>query len=208
MKLSKRLSRSSSALARWKTFNARNKLNSPPIRVTPLDRRIAGRAKFHSNDQGYSDVGIAGNPGELARFRHLKELGLARRHTADSWLVRSDFIAQLQQMKDVQDRARTLFRSGVAISDPHAPMEFSTSSKKLIGRVLLNSEDERTGALQTIFETTEGKIEVIRHDGTLRAAWRRGDLEPGNVVTIDSSEKRSQQALCGVRRRGQRNSCQ
>jgi hypothetical protein len=65
-------------------------------------------------------------------------------------------------------------------------MEFSTSSKKLIGRLLLNSEDERTGALQTIFETTEGKIEVIRHDGTLRAAWRRGDLEPGNVVTIDS----------------------
>jgi hypothetical protein len=89
-------------------------------------------------------------------------------------------------MKGVQDRARTLFRSGVAISDPHASMEFSTSSKKLIGRVLLNSEDERTGALQTIFETTEGKIEVIRHDGTLRAAWRRGDLEPGNVVTIDS----------------------
>src|ERR1700733_386026 len=27
-------------------------------RVTPLDRRIAGRAKFHSNDQGYSDAGI------------------------------------------------------------------------------------------------------------------------------------------------------
>jgi hypothetical protein len=155
-------------------------------RVTPLDRRIAGRAKFHSNDQGYSDAGMAANPGELARFRHLKELGLAKRHTADSWLVRSDFIGQLQQMKDVQDRARTLFRSGIAISNPHATMEFSTSSKKLIGRVLLNSEDERTGALQTIFETTDGKIEVIRHDGTLRAAWRRGDLEPGNVVTIDS----------------------
>jgi hypothetical protein len=155
-------------------------------RVTPLDRRIAGRAKFHSNDQGYSDAGIAANPVELARLRHLKDLGLAKRHTAGSWLVRSDFISQLQQMKDVQDRARTLFRSGVAISDPHAPMEFSTSSKKLIGRVLLNSEDERTGALQTIFETTEGTIEVIRHDGTLRAAWRRGDLEPGNVVTIDS----------------------
>jgi hypothetical protein len=155
-------------------------------RVTPLDRRIAGRAKLHSNDQGYSDAGIASDPGEVARFRHLKELGLAKRHTADSWLVRSDFIAQLQQMKDVQDRGRTLFRSGVAISDPHASMEFSTRSKKLIGRVLLNSEDERTGALQTIFETTERKIEVIRHDGTLRAAWRRGDLEPGNVVTIDS----------------------
>src|SRR3984885_1427109 len=155
-------------------------------RITPLDRRIAGRAKFHSNDQGYDDAGIAANPGELARLRHLKELGLAKQHTADSWLVRSDFIGQLQQMKDVQDRARTLFRSGVAISDPHALMEFSTSSKKLIGRVLLNSEDERTGALQTIFETTEGKIEVIRHDGTLPAAWRRGDLEPGNLVTIAS----------------------
>ena len=155
-------------------------------RVTPLDRRIAGRAKFHSNDQGYSDAGIASDPGEVARFRHLRKLGLAKRHPADRWLVRSNFIGHLQQMKDVQDRARTLFRSGVAISDPHAPMEFSTSSKKLIGRVLLNSEDERTGALQTIFETTEGKIEVVRHDGTLRAAWRRGELEPGNLVTIDS----------------------
>ena len=154
-------------------------------RVTPLDRRIAKRSKSLPDDRGYSDTGIAANPGELARLRHLKELGLAKRHTADRWLVRSDFIGQLQQMKDVQDRARTLFRSGVAISDPHAPMEFSTSSKKLIGRVLLNSEDERTGALQTLFETTEGKIEVIRHDGTLRAAWRRGDLEPGNLVTID-----------------------
>jgi hypothetical protein len=27
---------------------------------------------------------------------------------------------------------------------------------------------------------------MIRHDATLRAAWARGDLEPGNVVTIDS----------------------
>jgi len=155
-------------------------------RVTPLDRRIAKRSKSLPDDRGYSYTGIVANPGELARLRHLKELGLAKRHTADSWLVRSDFIGHLQQMKDVQDRARTLFRSGVAISDPHAPMEFSTSSRKLIGRVLLNSEDERTGALQTIFETTDGKIEVIRHDGTLRAAWRRGDLAPGNVVTIDS----------------------
>lgn len=164
-------------------------------RVTPLDRQIAENSEFHSRDQGYSNAGIASNPSQLARLRHLEELGLAKRHPADSllvrsdfdrWLIRSDFMAQLQQMKDVQDRARTLFRSGVAISDHHAPMEFSISSKKLIGRVLLNSEDESTGSLQTIFETTEGKIEVIRHDGTLRAAWRRGDLEPGNVVTIDS----------------------
>jgi hypothetical protein len=65
-------------------------------------------------------------------------------------------------------------------------MEYSSISKKLIGRVLLNSEDERTGALQTIFETTEGNIQIIRHDATLRTAWARGDLEPGNVVTIDS----------------------
>jgi hypothetical protein len=155
-------------------------------RVTLLDRRIAKRSKSLRDNQGYNDIGIAANPGELSRLRHLQELGLAKRHTEDLWLVRSNFIGHLQQMKDVQDRARTLFRSGVAISDPHAPMEFSTSSKKLIGRVLLNSEDERTGALQTIFETTEGKIEVVRHDGTLRAAWRRGDLEPGNLVTIDS----------------------
>jgi hypothetical protein len=155
-------------------------------RVTPLDRRLAGRAIPYGADSVYKDAGAATSAAEVARLRHLKELGLSKPYAGDRWLVRSDFVTQLQQMKDIQDRARTLFRCGVAISDPHAPMEYSTFSKKLIGRVLLNSEDERTGALQTIFETTEGKIEMIRHDATLRAAWTRGDLEPGNVVTIDS----------------------
>jgi hypothetical protein len=154
-------------------------------RVTPLDRRLAGRAIPHDADPVYKDSGPSTSKAEVTRLRHLKELGLSKPYAEDRWLVRSDFVAQLQQMKDIQDRARTLFRSGVAISDPHAPMEYSTFSKKLIGRVLLNSEDERTGSLQTIFETTQGKIEIIRHDATLRAAWARGDLEPGNVVTID-----------------------
>jgi len=155
-------------------------------RVTPLDRRLAGRAIPYGTDPAYKDAGAATSAAEVTRLRHLKELGLSKPYAGDRWLVRSDFDTQLQQMKDIQDRARTLFRSGVAISDPHAPMEYSAYSKKLIGRVLLNSEDERTGALQTIFETTEGKIEIIRHDATLRAAWARGDLAPGNVVTIDS----------------------
>jgi hypothetical protein len=155
-------------------------------RVTPLDRRLAGLAIPYEADPIYKDAGAAASTAEVARLRHLKELGLSKPYAGGRWLIRSDFVTQLQQMKDIQDRARTLFRSGVAISDPHAPMEYSSFSKKLIGRVLLNSEDERTGALQTIFETTEGKIEMIRHDATLRAAWTRGDLEPGNVVTIDS----------------------
>lgn len=155
-------------------------------RVTSLDRRLAGRAIPYGTDPAYKDAGGAASAAEVARLWHLKQLGLSKPCAGDRWLVRSDFVTQLQQMKDIQDRARTLFRSGVAISDPHAQMEYSSISKKLIGRVLLNSEEERTGALQTIFETTEGKIEIIRHDATLRAAWARGDLEPGNVVTIDS----------------------
>jgi hypothetical protein len=155
-------------------------------RVTPLDRKLAGRYDLYAKDSAYRDAGTAATAAELARLRHLKDLGLSRQDTAGHWLVRSDFLSQLREMKAIQDRARTLFRSGVAISDPHAPMEYSATSKKLVGRVLLNSEDERTGALQTIFETTEGKIEILRHDGTLRAAWSRGDLAPGNIVSIDS----------------------
>jgi hypothetical protein len=155
-------------------------------RVTLLDRSLARRAIPFAADPAYKEAGAAASAAEVNRLRHLKELGLSKPYDGDRWLVRSDFVTQLQQMKDIQDRARTLFRCGVAISDPHAPMEYSTLSKKLVGRVLLNSEDERTGALQTIFETTQGKIEIIRHDATLRAAWARGDLEPGNVVTIDS----------------------
>ena len=111
-------------------------------------------------------------------------------------------------MKDIQDRARTLFRCGVAISDPHAPMEYSLASKKLIGRVLLNSEDERTGALQTIFETTEGKIEIIRHDAPLRSAWARGDLQPGNIVVIDSLRSNPEQLYASIGRQGQGHSCE
>jgi hypothetical protein len=155
-------------------------------RVTPLDRSLAKRAIPWAADPTYKEAGAAASAAEVNRLRHLKQLGLSKPCDGDRWLVRSDFVTQLQQMKDIQDRARTLFRSGVAISDPHAPMEYSTFSKKLIGRVLLNSEDERTGALQTTFETAQGKIEIIRHDATLRAAWARGDLEPGNVVTIDA----------------------
>jgi hypothetical protein len=77
-------------------------------------------------------------------------------------------------------------------------MQFSWTAKRLIGRVLLNSEDERTGALQTIFETTEGKIEIIRHDATLRVAWARGDLESGNIVVIDSLRSNPEQLYASV----------
>jgi hypothetical protein len=65
-------------------------------------------------------------------------------------------------------------------------MEFGTQSRKLIGRVLLNSEDERTGQLQTAFETLDGRVAILRHDATLRSAWTRGDLKAGNIVFIDS----------------------
>ena len=164
------------------------------------------RVAPYAKDPVYMDFGTAPTTAELARLLHLKQLGLSKQDIGDRWLIRSDFLGQLREMKAVQDRAHTLFRSGVAISDPHAPMEYSVVSKRLIGRVLLNSEDERTGALQTIFETTEGNIEIIRHDGTLRAAWSRGDLAPGNVVTIDSLRSGPGQALCRLSRQRYRRS--
>ena len=155
-------------------------------RVTPLDRKIIERCELNREDMTYLRVGKTVTASELSRLQYLMAVGLAKVDSREGWLIRADTIPQLRQMKDLHDRARILFRSGVAISDPHAPMEYSSSAKRLVGRVLLNSEDERTGALQTVFETTEGKIEIVRHDSTLRAAWARGDLEPGNVVTIDA----------------------
>ncbi|AXC16421.1 Type IV secretory pathway, VirD2 components (relaxase) (plasmid) [Acidisarcina polymorpha] len=154
-------------------------------RVTSLDRSLARRVRDHSSDGAFQRLLRTNNVEEQRRLNYLKTIGLARQETSELWLLRTDFVAQLTQMKDLQDRARTLFRSGVAISDPHAPMEFLSGSRKFIGRVLLNSEDERTGAMQTIFETIDGRIQIIRHDSTLRAAWERGDLRPGNLVSID-----------------------
>lgn len=162
-------------------------------RVTPLDRRLADRLVPAAEGKEFRNFASTGNLPESSRLRHLGHLGLAKPLPGGEWQVRSDFLSQLRNMKDIQDRARTLFRCGVAISDPHAPMEYSLASKKLIGRVLLNSEDERTGALQTIFETTEGKIEIIRHDASLRSAWTRGDLQPGNIVVIDSLRSNPEQ---------------
>ena len=162
-------------------------------RVTPLDSRLADRLVPAPEGEEFRNLDSAGNLPESSRLRHLVRLGLAKPLPGRKWLVRSDFLSQLRNMKDIQDRARTLFRCGVAISDPHAPMEYSLASKKLIGRVLLNSEDERTGALQTIFETTEGKIEIIRHDAPLRSAWARGDLQPGSIVVIDGLRSNPEQ---------------
>ena len=162
-------------------------------RVTSLDRKLAGRLLPTTGENTYRNLGDVANAFERTRLRYLALLGLAKPLDNGLWQVRSDLLSQLQQMKDIQDRARTLFRCGVAISDPHAPMEYSLASKKLIGRVLLNSEDERTGALQTIFETTEGKIEIIRHDAPLRSAWARGDLQPGSIVVIDGLRSNPEQ---------------
>jgi hypothetical protein len=162
-------------------------------RATPLDRRLSARLIPSPGDNNYKKLDGAANSYEAARLRHLAHLGMARSLPHGVWQVRPDFLSQLRNMKDIQDRARTLFRCGVAISDPHAPMEYSLASKMLIGRVLLNSEEERTGAFQTIFETTEGKIEIIRHDATLRSAWARGDLQPGNIVVIDSLRSNPEQ---------------
>jgi hypothetical protein len=162
-------------------------------RVTLLDRRLIAHLVPVSDGAEFKDLRKVANLNEGSRLRHLSQLGLARLLPGGQWQVRSDFLSQLRNMKDIQDRARTLFRCGVAISDPHAPMVYSSASKKLIGRVLLNSEDEKTGALQTIFETTEGKIEIIRHDATLRSAWARGDLQPGNIVVIDSLRSNPEQ---------------
>lgn len=164
-------------------------------RVTPLDRMINKSAdKLNEEGETRRVVGsrefiqVGRNPSVLqhARLTHLEKLGLAVNDAAHGWLIVPNLLPQLQKVKDLQDRARTLFASGVAISDSHAPMEFTTNSRKLIGRVLLNSENDLTGALQTAFETLDGKIVFVEHDTPLRAAWKRGDLAPGNIVTIDS----------------------
>lgn len=151
------------------------------FRVTGADRSMARQV---ARGAEFSPV-TPKDDFEMRRLVVLVGFGLAHKERG-SWLVRSDFTAQLRQMKDLQDRARILFRSGAAISDPHAPMEFGTQSRRLIGRVLLNSEDERSGQLQTAFETVDGRVVILRHDATLRSAWGRGDLKAGNIVSIDS----------------------
>jgi hypothetical protein len=157
------------------------------FRVTSIDRAIA--RSLPRDPCGRSVIVKRASELQQRRFQTLEKMGLAMRQANDDWMLRADFQKKLQQMKDLQDRARTLFQSGVAISDSHAPMEYLERSRKLIGRVLLTSEEERSGALQTAFETIDGKIVVVKHDSTLRGAWARGDLRAGNVVSIESLKR-------------------
>ena len=42
-------------------------------RVTPLDRKLAGRSDLYAKDSAYRDAGTAATAAELARLRHLKD---------------------------------------------------------------------------------------------------------------------------------------
>jgi hypothetical protein len=64
-------------------------------RITPLDRRLAGRAIPYGADPVYKDAGAAASAAEVARLRHLQELGLSKPCAGDRWLVRSDFVTQI-----------------------------------------------------------------------------------------------------------------
>ena len=73
-------------------------------------------------------------PQNTLDFAICKRLASSKQDIDDRWLITSNFLSQLREMKAIQDRARTLFRAGVSRSAiPHAPMEYSTSAKKLIG---------------------------------------------------------------------------
>jgi hypothetical protein len=134
------------------------------------------------------------SPLEQKRLEHLEKLGLAKREVSGAgnlaeertrWTVDRDFVSQLRNMQNVRERARALFRDGVALSDHALPIEIASRSRKLAGRVLLNSEEEGTGLMQTAVETLDGKVVFLRHDAALRNAWNRGDLKPGNLILID-----------------------
>ncbi len=66
-----------------------------------------------------------------------------------------------------------------------SPMEYSASSKKLIGRVLLTVKTSAPAPFNHFLRRPRGIWKLS--DTTERwGVWSRGDLAPGNVVTIDS----------------------
>jgi hypothetical protein len=149
-------------------------------RPTGLDRDLSRKLPAEG-ERGRVEPG---SQLEKKRLEHLETLGLAKRD-GNAWTVDRNFTQQLKNMQNVRERGRALFRDGVALSDHTLPIEISNRSRRLAGRVLLNSEEEGTGQMQTAIETLDGKVVFLRHDAALRNAWNRGDLKPGNVVLID-----------------------
>ena len=109
------------------------------------------------------------------------ELGLSQSrydHETDGKCGLTSSLTQLQQMKDIQDRARHALPQ--RRRDQRLPTrrwsDIPPTQRSSSGGYSLNSEDERTGmaSLQTIFETTDGRIEIIRHDAAPSAPHGRG----------------------------------
>ena len=151
--------------------------------VTQIDRELNARLEKGSNEEFQRLEPQSWL--ERKRLLTLEKLKLARQEDG-RWEIRTDFIKQLNTLRDLRERSRSLFRSGVAISDEKLPTEILSKSRRFVGRVLLNSEEETSHRMQTAFETLDGKLTFVCHDATMRSAWLRGDLKPGNVVLVDS----------------------
>lgn len=151
--------------------------------VTQIDRELSTRLEKGSTEEFQRLEPQSWL--ERKRLLTLEKLKLAKQEDGQ-WEIRTDFIKQLNTLRDLRERGRSLFRSGVAVSDDKLPTEVLLKSRRFVGRVLLNNEEETSGRMQTAFETLDGKLAFVRHDAAMRNAWLRGDLKPGNLVLVDS----------------------
>jgi len=113
-------------------------------------------------------------------------MGLAERHDAARWLIRSDFKTILRAMQRTDDRQRSLAAHAVPVSDPRLPSRVTTldSGQQLEGRVLGHGEEESSGRTYMMLEGTDHNIHFIYHNADLDAARNLCKLKPNSFVRM------------------------
>jgi len=165
-------------------------------RYTALDRILQ-----RSNDGVSSRFLVTANPEDeslsesarelqkhlAARLMHLETMGLAQFVGPHQWCVQADFEKVLRTLQQSGDRQRMLVAYGALLSDTRLPLQVTPfrQFQSVAGRVLLHTEDERTGKRYMLVEGTDAKVHLIYHTNAIEEARSKGKLAVGSFIRIE-----------------------
>ena len=121
-----------------------------------------------------------------ARLMHLQKMGLAHFLGQQQWSVQSDFEKVLRTLQQSADRQKMLAAHGAILSDARLPLQITTlrQFQLLSGRILLHTEEEKTGRRYMLVEGTDAKVHLIYHTAAIEKARSEGKLAVNSFVRI------------------------
>jgi type IV secretory pathway VirD2 relaxase len=165
------------------------------LRWTPLDRILCRRAIRQDQvlttrvDPGHRLLSTYGRQREKhleARLQFLAGLRLATKGQNERWELKPDVESLLRTLQASNDRQKMMAAHGALPSDGDLPQRVLSlrEIKAIEGRILLHSEDERTGRRYLLLENVEGFVDLVHYTHNLEDARSSGALRVNHFVQI------------------------